>query len=290
MWEGQHGRGMKMPLSRSSVTLCILSLSFLCFVSWKHSVLGVRDAIVLAGRAFLLLAACSWTGSCLIPWLKTLLFTDRAAESAQAPAEDDEARVKQRTSRRAQQEQLAEKVRFHEESVVKPRKESLQRRKEKRFYRMTGEVWKLTQGQKLGEGEPREQDLCADEEQSASQRAARRRKLPETVSPMPVKRDPPQSKRVIILPEEPQANTEGVVKVALRCPSGRTVYRRFLKCHTSTVLLDWMLKTGYHPMIYTVCMSYPRKPLETGPLMTLEDVGIVRDTVLNVEEKDQSTT
>uniref|UniRef100_A0AAY4E3V4 UBX domain-containing protein n=1 Tax=Denticeps clupeoides TaxID=299321 RepID=A0AAY4E3V4_9TELE len=185
-------------------------------------------------------------------------------------------RVKQRTSRRAQQEQLAEKV---QESVVKPRKESLQRRKEKRFYRMTGEVWKLTQGQKLGEGEPREQDLCADEEQSASQRAARRRKLPETVSPMPVKRDPPQSKRV-----------SSVVKVALRCPSGRTVYRRFLKCHTSTVLLDWMLKTGYHPMIYTVCMSYPRKPLETGPLMTLEDVGIVRDTVLNVEEKDQSTT
>uniref|UniRef100_A0AAY4E2I4 UBX domain-containing protein n=1 Tax=Denticeps clupeoides TaxID=299321 RepID=A0AAY4E2I4_9TELE len=224
-----------MPLSRSSVTLCILSLSFLCFVSWKHS----------------------------------RLINSVKKKKKKYHATIDVRRVV-----------FPLQVRFHEESVVKPRKESLQRRKEKRFYRMTGEVWKLTQGQKLG----------VNEEQSASQRAARRRKLPETVSPMPVKRDPPQSKRVIILPEEPQANTEGVVKVALRCPSGRTVYRRFLKCHTSTVLLDWMLKTGYHPMIYTVCMSYPRKPLETGPLMTLEDVGIVRDTVLNVEEKDQSTT
>ncbi|MEJ1285018.1 UBX domain-containing protein 8 isoform X3 [Cricetulus griseus] len=90
------------------------------------------------------------------------------------------------------------------------------------------------------------------------------------------------------LPEEPPETAEEVVTVALRCPSGSVLRRRFFKSWNSQVLLDWMMKIGYHKSIYSLSTSFPRRPLETEGGLSLEDIGITVDTVLNVEEKEQS--
>ncbi|KPP61643.1 UBX domain-containing protein 6-like [Scleropages formosus] len=81
-------------------------------------------------------------------------------------------------------------------------------------------------------------------------RAMRRRKIPESATRILVQPDPPQEKKT---------------------------------------LLQWMQKIGYPPALYTVCTSYPRRALDTGQDLSLEDAGIDTDTVLNIEEKDTST-
>lgn len=91
------------------------------------------------------------------------------------------------------------------------------------------------------------------------------------------------------LPEEPSETAEGVVTVALRCPSGRVLRRRFFKSWNSQVLFDWMMKIGYHRSLYSLSTSFPRRPLEVGGGLSLEDIGVSVDTVLNVEEKEQSS-
>uniref|UniRef100_A0A4X2KTT5 UBX domain-containing protein n=1 Tax=Vombatus ursinus TaxID=29139 RepID=A0A4X2KTT5_VOMUR len=92
----------------------------------------------------------------------------------------------------------------------------------------------------------------------------------------------------LILPEEPPEMAQEVVTVALRCPDGRVLRRRFYKTCSSQVSLDWMMKVGYHRSIYTLSTSYPRRPLKVGEDQTLEDTGLTMDTVLNVEEKEPS--
>ncbi|XP_028624060.1 UBX domain-containing protein 8 isoform X2 [Grammomys surdaster] len=89
------------------------------------------------------------------------------------------------------------------------------------------------------------------------------------------------------LPEEPSETAEEVVTVALRCPSGRVLRRRFIKSWNSQVLFDWMMKIGYHKSLYSLSTSFPRRPLEVEGGLSLEDIGITVDTVLNVEEKEQ---
>lgn len=80
-----------------------------------------------------------------------------------------------------------------------------------------------------------------------------------------------------------------VVTVALRCPSGCLLRRRFFKSWNSQVLFDWMMKIGYHRSLYRLSTSFPRRPLEVGGGLSLEDIGITVDTVLNVEEREQSS-
>ncbi|XP_042118847.1 UBX domain-containing protein 8 isoform X3 [Peromyscus maniculatus bairdii] len=91
------------------------------------------------------------------------------------------------------------------------------------------------------------------------------------------------------LPEEPSETAAEVVTVALRCPSGRVLRRRFFKSWNSQVLFDWMMKIGYHKSLYSLSTSFPRRPLEAEGGLSLEDIGITVDTVLNVEEKEQSS-
>jgi len=52
------------------------------------------------------------------------------------------------------------------------------------------------------------------------------------------------------------------------------------------LLLDWMMKTGYHPALYTLCTSYPRTELIAAADVSLEEAGLLTNTVLNVEEKE----
>lgn len=51
-----------------------------------------------------------------------------------------------------------------------------------------------------------------------------------------------------------------------------------------------MMKTGYPPALYTLCTSYPRKTLLMAADVSLEEAGILTDTLLHVEEKEPSVT
>lgn len=236
----------------------------------------------------MLLGISSWVVSSLYPRLRSVLSSETLPLSLYH--EDEEAKQKQKLAREEQQKKLRDHVLSYQESMVRPRMESSLRKQEERFYRMTGETWKLTQGQPLGNEELPERSTQSEVSGTPNEEALRRRKLPESATKVHPKPEPPPEKRVVVLPEEPAEEAEQVVRVALRCPSGRTVHRRFLKSHSSSILLDWLWKIGYHPTMYTLCTSYPRKPLITGKNLTMEEAGILTHTVLNVEERDPSTT
>ncbi|KAJ8286737.1 hypothetical protein GJAV_G00042720 [Gymnothorax javanicus] len=277
----------EMTAPKTIVLFGIVSLSLFCLASVKNSSMGVRGALLLAGRGLFLLGLSGWLVSVLCLWLRP---SSPPAPSHFREVPDEELKQKQELARNVQQKKHSEKVTSYQESVLSPRNESRLRQREERFYRMTGESWKLTQGQQLGEAESPEQLSQEEEGDTPNQQALRRRKLPESATRAPPQPERPVEKRVVVLPEEPPDDADGVVRIAMRCPSGRTVKRKFLKSCNSLVLLDWMLKIGYHPAIYTVCTSYPRCPLDLGRDLTLKDAGIEKDTVLNVEEKDPSMT
>ncbi|XP_054422043.1 UBX domain-containing protein 8 isoform X2 [Pteronotus mesoamericanus] len=208
--------------------------------------------------------------------------------------EEEENEKRQKLVRKKQQEAQGEKASRYIENVLKPHQAMKLKKLEERFYRMTGETWKLSNGHKLGGDE----DLVLENKsetafETSNRKAARRRKLPEpsTKVSLSAEQPVPEPEEVPDLPEEPPEAAEEVVTVALRCPSGRVLRRRFLKSCSSQALFDWMLKIGYHTSLYSLSTSFPRRPLEVeGSLhcRTLQDIGINVDTVLNVEEKEPS--
>lgn len=161
---------------------------------------------------------------------------------------------------------------------------------EERFYQMTGETWKLTTGHRLeGDEDSVLENLSQVSLETANREAARRRNLPKLLTEISAPAQQPAKKEVPDLPEEPSETAAEVVTVALRCPSGRVLRRRFFKSWNSQVLFDWMMKIGYHKSLYSLSTSFPRRPLEAEGGLSLEDIGITVDTVLNVEEKEQSS-
>nr|XP_033771846.1 UBX domain-containing protein 8 [Geotrypetes seraphini] len=279
----RRGGGIAMLV----VTVCVSAAAGLLLWPWgTGSALGLRSFILLTGRIFLVLALLSLIISVVTPWIQSYFMTQ--ARSSQVIVPEDENERRQRLARKEQQERLREKTSYYLENVIKPREELKLRKQEEHFYRMTGQNWKLAQGQRLGEDESIVHEDGGGEMglETPSREALRKRKLPEHVTkPAPLS-EPAQQKKVLVLPEEPMETAEGVVTVALRCPSGRMFKRRLLKSFSSQVLLDWMTKLGYHTAIYILCTSYPRRQLEVGHDLTLEHVGITTDTVLNVEEKN----
>ncbi|XP_073729991.1 UBX domain-containing protein 8 isoform X2 [Misgurnus anguillicaudatus] len=242
---------------------------------------------MLASHGLLLLAICTLV-IYIIHRLKS--FFSHVCQKLRASRLHESSRIKQEQVRINQQNKHTEKTSDYAEAVIKPRQNSLHQRKMEHYHRMTGESWKLTQGFTL-RSHPAQthDDGGVDINETPIQRAKRRQRL-QTAAGVPIQQEVQKQKMVIVLPDEPQPDTAGVVKIALRCPSGRTIHRRFLKTWSSLLLLDWMKKSGYHPVIYTLCTSYPRKPLLMAKDVSLEDAGILMDTVLNVEEKDPSTT
>ncbi|XP_006899017.1 PREDICTED: UBX domain-containing protein 8-like isoform X1 [Elephantulus edwardii] len=203
--------------------------------------------------------------------------------------EEEENEKRRKLVRKQQQEIQSEKTSRYLEDVLKPSQEMKLKKLEERFYQMTGETWKLSNGHKLGSGE----DLVLENASLASfetsnREAAKRRKLPNSGTRVTAPVECPPQKKVLDLPEEPPETADEVVTVALRCPSGRFLRRRFFKSCQSQVLLDWMMKIGYHTSLYALSTSFPRRPLDMKGSWTLEDIGITVDTVLNVEEKEQS--
>ncbi|KAL7847684.1 hypothetical protein AOLI_G00224020 [Acnodon oligacanthus] len=278
-----------MAAARALVLTGVFCVCVFWVLSWKYSVIGVRAALQLAGRGLLFLALAAWTVSSLYPKLKSFLSPAGPAE-VENPVDEASSRVKQERARRGQQERHIVKSSAYHEAVLKPRQEAVRKKKEEDFYRMTGQTWKLSEGFTLGGEEETAANTEEDDNKTPNQKAARRRKQLETPHQAPVQKELPKEKKIIVLPDEPPENTEGVLRIALRCPSGRTLQRRFFKTCSSSVLLDWLHKSGYSPTIYALYTSYPRMPLLAHSDLTMEDVGIVTNTVLNVEEKDPSTT
>ncbi|XP_007447680.1 PREDICTED: UBX domain-containing protein 8 isoform X3 [Lipotes vexillifer] len=148
--------------------------------------------------------------------------------------------------------------------------------------------------QQEAQGEKGDEDLVLESEsqtssETSNREAAKRRNFPKPVTKVSPPAEQPTQKEVLDLPEEPPEIAAEVVTVALRCPSGRVLRRRFYKSCSSQVLFDWMMKIGYHTSLYSLSTSFPRRALEVERGWSLQDVGITVDTVLNVEEKEQSS-
>ncbi|KAK7812193.1 hypothetical protein U0070_014784 [Myodes glareolus] len=99
--------------------------------------------------------------------------------------------------------------------------------------------------------------------ETANREAARRRNLPKLLTEVSPPAPQPAKKEVPDLPDEPSETAE-------------------------EVLLDWMMRIGYHKSLYSLSTSFPRRPLAVEGGLSLEDIGITVDTVLNVEEKERS--
>ncbi|XP_060038914.1 UBX domain-containing protein 8 isoform X2 [Erinaceus europaeus] len=254
--------------------------------------LGIKDIVLLCGRIFLLLALLSLIISVTASWLNSF------KSSRVYLKEEEKNEETQKLVREKQQEVQGEKSRRYIENVLKPHQEMKLRKLQERFYRMTDETWKLSNGHKLGGDE----DLVIEDEshisfETTSREAAKRRKLPKTLTKISPPEQPKQKEcsalaygdtGVLNLPEEPPETAEEVVRIALRCPSGRILRRRFLKSWSSQVLLNWMMKIGYHSSLYSLSTSFPRRLLEVEGGWSLQDIGITADTVLNVEEKEKN--
>eukprot|EP00058_Branchiostoma_floridae_P010681 XP_002596169.1 hypothetical protein BRAFLDRAFT_66100 [Branchiostoma floridae] len=94
--------------------------------------------------------------------------------------------------------------------------------------------------------------------------AAIARKLPESAVPKlapqaaDVKR---RTKRVITLPQEPAPGEP-------------------------EILYDWMQTLGYHPTVYGISSTFPRRSFDPHRDRTLAQVGVTTDMVVMVDERD----
>ncbi|KAM6149922.1 UBX domain-containing protein 8 isoform 2-T2 [Erethizon dorsatum] len=261
-------------VSRAVFGVCLLSALPLLCLELQRGIpeIGIKDFILLCGRIFLLLALLTLIISMTTSMLNSL------RSSQVYPKEDEEEKNERRQLvRKKQQEVQSEKASRYTENILKPRRDMKLKKLEERFYQMTDETWKLTSGHKLGG----EEDLVLENVsqtsfETSNREAAKRPNLPNPVT------------KVSDLPEEPSETAKEVVTVALRCPNGRILRRRFFKSCSSQVLFAWMMKTGYHTTLYSLFTSFPRRLLEVEGGWSLADIGITTDTLLIVEEKEQS--
>ncbi|XP_044929720.1 UBX domain-containing protein 8 isoform X1 [Mustela putorius furo] len=285
---GSPGRGASASMvSRGVIGVFLLSALPLLCLELRRGIpdLGVKDLILLCGRIFLLLALLTLIISVTTSWLNSF-----KSPQVYLKEEEEKNEEKQKLVRKKQQEAQGEKASRYIENVLKPHQEMKLKKLEERFYQMTGETWKLSNGHKLGG----DKDLVLENEsqtafKTSNREAAKRRNLPKLLTKVSPSAEQPTRKEVLDLPEEPPETAEEVVTVALRCPSGSVLRRRFFKSCSSQVLFDWMMKIGYHTSQYSLSTSFPRRPLEVGGGWSLQDIGITVDTVLNVEENEQTS-
>ncbi|XP_022354570.1 UBX domain-containing protein 8 isoform X2 [Enhydra lutris kenyoni] len=245
--------------SRGVIGVFLLSALPLLCLELRRGIpdLGIKDLILLCGRIFLLLALLTLIISVTTSWLNSF-----KSSQVYLKEEEEKNEEKQKLVRKKQQEAQGEKASRYIENVLKPHQEMKLRKLEERFYQMTGETWKLSNGHKLGGDE----DLVLENEafKTSNREAAKRRNLPKLLTKISPSAEQPTRNEVLDLPEEPPETGE-------------------------EVLFDWMMKIGYHTSQYSLSTSFPRCPLEVGGGWSLQDIGITVDTVLNVEENEQTT-
>ncbi|XP_022080997.1 UBX domain-containing protein 8-like [Acanthaster planci] len=193
------------------------------------------------------------------------------------------------------QNEYNEKASRYEAEVARPRREAKKAQLEREFYKFAGPAWKGgarslddNQGNDEKAGSASKQQLPRKGAQGTSKDAATVRKLPDSATrqPQAVPNKPQQVKKVIVLPNEPDTRDKKCITVALRGLRSTVTKRRFLYTEKVQVLLDWMAKQGYHPKLYTVCTTFPRRDLSQHAEETLEDMHLVRDVVLAIEERE----
>ncbi|KAG8509658.1 UBX domain-containing protein 8 [Galemys pyrenaicus] len=273
--------------SRGVVGIFVLSALPLLCLELRRGIpdLGIKDLILLCGRIFLLLALLTLIISVITSWLNAF----KSSQIYLKEEEEEKNEKRQKLVRKKQQEAQGEKASRYIENVLKPHQEMKLRKLEERFYQMTGETWKLSNGRKLGDGE----DLVLETGnktslETSNREAPMRRNLPKPLTRVSPSDEQPRQKEVLDLPEEPPESAKEVVTIALRCPSGSVMKRRFFKSCNSQVLFTWMMKIGYHTSLYSLSTSFPRRPLEVEGSLSLQDIGITVDTILNMEEKEQN--
>lgn len=128
---------------------------------------------------------------------------------------------------------------------------------------MTGETWKLTAGHRLLEGD--EDSEFENSSQASFEtingEAARRQNLPKFSTEISPAARPLLRKEVPDLPEEPSETAEEVVTVALRCPNGRVLRRRFFKSWNSQVRKPMFSEI----LSYEICQHCVQMQWETRP-------------------------
>ncbi|KAM4837098.1 UBX domain-containing protein 8 isoform 1-T1 [Thomomys bottae] len=277
--------------SRVVVGIFLLSALPLLCLELRREIpgLGMKDLILLCGRIFLLLALLTLIISMTTSLFNSFKSSQVSPREEKEEEEENELRQRQKLVRKRQQEAQGEKANRYLENVLKPQQEMKLKKMEERFYQITGETWKLTSGHKLGGNEDLVlEDTSQTSSETSNREAAKRRNLAKLVTEVSSPAERPLQKQAPDLPEEPSETDEEVITIALRRPSGNILRRRFFKSCSSQVLFDWMRKIGYHPSLYSLSTSFPRKPLEVAGGNSLADIGITVDTVLILEEKEQS--
>ncbi|KAM4802219.1 UBX domain-containing protein 8 isoform X2 [Urocitellus parryii] len=249
--------------ARGVVGIFLLSALPLLCLELRRGIpdLGIKDLFMLCGRVFLLLALLT-----LIISMANSLINSFKSSQPYLKEEEEKNEERQKLVRKKQQEAQGEKASRYIENVLKPHQEMRLKKLEEHFYQMTGETWKLSGGHKLGGDEELVLENTSQTSfETTNRQTAKRRNLPKilTEAEDSTSAEQPSQKQVPDLPEEPSETTE-------------------------EVLLDWMMKTGYHTSLYGLSTSFPRRPLEVERDRSLADIGITVDTVLNVEEKEQS--
>ncbi|XP_013013558.2 UBX domain-containing protein 8 isoform X2 [Cavia porcellus] len=247
--------------------------------------IGIKDFILLCGRIFLLLALLTL----IISATTSLLNSLRSSQVYLKEDEEKEKNERRQLVRKKQQEVQNEKASRYTEDILKPRQEMKLKKLEERFYQMMGESWKLTSGHRLGGDEDsvlkNVNQTPSETKRDANERCRLPRPVPRVLPPT----GQPLQEEVSDLPEEPSETAEEVVTVTLRCPNGRLLRRRFFKSCSSQVLFAWMMKIGYHTSLHSLFTSFPRRLLEVEGSCSLADIGITADTLLTVEEKEESS-
>ena len=49
-----------------------------------------------------------------------------------------------------------------------------------------------------------------------------------------------------------------------------------------------MTSVGYHHRFYCLALTFPRRVISRDPVAMLQDIGIDRDSAINIEEKDEN--
>ncbi|OWK00324.1 UBXN8 [Cervus elaphus hippelaphus] len=174
--------------SRGVVGIFLLSALPLLCLELRRGIpdLGIKDLILLCGRIFLLLALLTLIISVTTSWVNSF-----KPSQVYLKEEEEKNEKRQKLVRKIQQEAQGEKVGRYIENVLKPSQEMKLKKLEERFYQMTGETWKLSNGHKLGGDEDLELDSESQTSFETSNReAAKRRNLP-----MPVTRVSPPAEQ-----------------------------------------------------------------------------------------------
>ncbi|XP_035669291.1 UBX domain-containing protein 8-like isoform X3 [Branchiostoma floridae] len=248
------------------------------------------DMLQTAARSLFLLGIL--TAAVHLSWnmIAALFKRDPEPHPHRVHTEEDETRLQQRLQEARERVQKDHEVKAidYAERILKPKEAAELEKKEKEHYRFIGGPKFKGQGWALGYGDG-ETHAGSSQVYGGARDAAIARKLPESAVPKlapqaaDVKR---RTKRVITLPQEPAPGEPETVTVGLKCPNGKVHRRRF---HTATavhILYDWMQTLGYHPTVYGISSTFPRRSFDPHRDRTLAQVGVTTDMVVMVDERD----